>query len=170
MSQTATLATVRTPVTEDLDSELTRTRRMLEAVPDEHWSWKPHDRSMSLGRIANHIIEAMVLVEAVARRDFFDVTEERGAESPDREALLRRFDAQADALWTGVAARNAKGWDGTWQFTRGAAVMWTMPRAVAFRVLISHVVHHRGQLSLFLRLLDVPVPGMYGPSADETGR
>jgi uncharacterized damage-inducible protein DinB len=170
MSQTATLATVRTPVTEDLDSELTRTRRMLEAVPDEHWGWKPHDRSMSLGRIANHIIEAMGLVEAVARRDSFDLTEERGAESPDREALLRRFDAQADALRAGVAARNAKGWDGAWQLTRGGAVMWTMPRAVAFRVLISHVVHHRGQLSLFLRLLDVPVPGMYGPSADERGR
>lgn len=170
MSQTAALAAVRAPITDDLDHELAGTRRMLEAVPDEHWSWKPHDRSMSLGRIANHLIEAMCIAEAAVRRDSFDLTEERGAESPGREALLRRFDAQADALRTGVAARNAKGWDGTWQLTRSAAVVWTMPRAVAYRVLISHVVHHRGQLSLFLRLLDVPVPGMYGPSADEMRR
>jgi uncharacterized damage-inducible protein DinB len=170
MSQTATLVTSRTPITDDLDHELASTRRMLEAVPDEHWSWKPHSKSMSLGRIANHIIEAMGIVEATARRDSFDLAEERGPESPNREALLRRFDSQADALRAGVAARNAKGWDGTWQLTRDAAVVWAMPRAVAFRVLISHVVHHRGQLSLFLRLLDVPVPGMYGPSADEHRR
>lgn len=170
MSQTAALATVRVPITDDLDHELTRTRRMLEAVPDEHWSWKPHSKSMSLGRIANHIIEATGIVEAAARRDSFDLAEERGAESPDCGALLRRFDAQADALRAGVAARNAKGWDGTWQLTRGDAVVWALPRATAFRVLISHVVHHRGQLSLFLRLLDVPVPGMYGPSADELHR
>lgn len=170
MSQTAALATVRAPITDDLDHELAGTRRMLEAVADEHWSWKPHEKSMSLGRIANHVIEAMGIVEATARRDSFDLSEERGVQSPDREALLRRFDAQADSLRAAVAARNANGWDGTWQLTRGGAVVWAMPRAVAFRVLTSHVVHHRGQLSLFLRLLDLPVPGMYGPSADDLHR
>lgn len=91
-------------------------------------------------------------------------------QSPGREELLRRFEARADALRSGVAARDEQGWDGAWQLTRGEVVMWTMPRTLAFRLLMSHLVHHRGQLSVYLRLLDAPVPGMYGPSADEHTR
>ncbi|HEV2132190.1 MAG TPA: DinB family protein [Longimicrobiaceae bacterium] len=172
MSQAAaTIATVRAPSFDDLDLELASTRRILEAVPDEHWTWKPHEKSMSLGGIANHLLDALHQAESPVQRDRLDLSEEQEqtAPSPGREQLLRRFDAQVEALRAGVAARDAIGWDGMWQLTRGADVVWAMPRALAFRVLISHLVHHRGQLSVYLRLLDIPVPGMYGPSADERG-
>jgi uncharacterized damage-inducible protein DinB len=164
---TAVTSTVRPPTIEDVDLELASTRRMLEALPDAQWDWKPHAKSRSLGGLANHVVDAVVMVASPLRSDALDVAAEGRVNSPNREQLLSRFDEHADAVRSGLGGREQQGWDGTWRLVRGDMALWTMPRPMAFRRLISHLVHHRAQLSTYLRLVDAPVPGMYGPSADE---
>lgn len=166
----AAVATVRVPSFDDLEVELASTRRILERVPDEHWSWRPHQKSMSLGELATHLAHLLFMADAVVRRDSFDLAEERTATAAGREELLRRFDAHAETLRATMAGASADRWGKPWQLTRGSQVVRALPRGAALRFVgINHLVHHRGQLSVYLRLLDVPVPGMYGPSADERG-
>lgn len=169
MSQaTAPVATLRAPSFDDLDFQLSSTRRMLEAIPEEHWGWRPHVKSMTVGEVANHIVFLLGMADAVVRRDAFDLTGEEIQTASGREELLRHFDERAATLRASVATRAAEEWSDPWQLTRGDVVLRSMPRGLALRIAaISHLVHHRGQLSVFLRLLDTPVPGLYGPSADE---
>lgn len=167
MSEPTATVSARAPSTDDVDLELANTRRMLGAIPEMHWDWKPHEKSMSLGAIANHLVDAVEQAASPLRGDVLDVTGEGKVQSPGREELLCRFDALAAALRASAVARDAQGWDGMWQVARGETVLFTMPRGMGFRFVMGHVIHHRGQLSVYLRLLDVAVPGMYGPSADD---
>ena len=156
----------------DFDPEMQSTRRILERVPDEHWDWKPHARSASLGDLASHVAMVIGLQNAVVRRDELDILTRDGAppaKVTSRAELLERFDATVASVRESIAAvADEAAWRRQWTFRRGDHVIFAMPRVAAFRTLgINHLVHHRGQLSVYLRLLDVPVPGMYGPSADE---
>ena len=156
----------------DFDNEMQSTRRILERVPDEHWNWKPHAKSASLGDLASHVAMVIGLQNAVVRRDELDILARDGAlpaKVTSRAELLERFDATVASVRESIAALTDEGaWQRQWTFRRGDHVIFAMPRVAAFRTLgINHLVHHRGQLSVYLRLLDVPVPGMYGPSADE---
>lgn len=155
----------------DLEPELENTRRMLERVPDEHWDWKPHAKSKSVGQLATHLAEIPFLASLVLTTEDFDAQgANRWPDGPpqNREQLLAAFDAATAAVTGAVAGVPADGWTTVWRLRRGDAVFLQLPRVAALRVLgINHMVHHRAQLGVYLRLLDVPVPAIYGPSADE---
>jgi len=155
----------------DLENELKTTRRVLERVPDEHWAWKPHEKSMSLGRLAAHLAELTHLAVTVVQREAFDVATDRPDRPPpaNREEVLAIFDQGAALLVVAVNGAGADAWRQTWELKAGGQVFMSLPRAAALRVMgISHPIHHRGQLSVYLRLLGVPVPSIYGPTADES--
>ena len=156
----------------DFDAEMASTRRILERVPDEHFDWRPHPKSGTLGELASHVASVIGLQNLVIRTDEMDILA-RGASRPapakSRAELLELFDRTVASVRESIASvTDDATWRKPWSFKRGEHVMFTMPKVAAFRGMgINHLVHHRGQLSVYLRLLDVPVPGMYGPSADE---
>ena len=154
----------------DLEHELASTRRLLERVPDEHWDWTPHEKSMALGQLAAHVAQLPRFGEMMLMRDGVDAVKDIPRTTPpaNNQELLQRFDEAAQALRAAVAGTTEEGWKQTWTLSAGGQVWREFPRAVALRTMaISHIIHHRAQLSVYLRLLDVPVPGLYGPSADE---
>jgi uncharacterized damage-inducible protein DinB len=173
MTDTAA-APARPPAFGDLENELATTRRVLERVADEHWDWKPHEKSKSLGDLATHVAEIPFLASLVLTRDEFDAA---GADRwpngapTNREQLLAAWDAATAAVSSAIGTVPADGWGNTWTLRAGDQVFLSMPRAAALRGLgISHLVHHRAQLTVYLRLLNIPVPSVYGPSADEGPR
>lgn len=154
----------------ELKYEAVNTRKMLERVPEDKFDWKPHDKSMTIGRLASHIAEIPVWINRTLEASEFNFATAQMSRNTyeNTAALLKIFDdAQAKAIAALQDATdeilNAK-----YTVLRGEHVMFEMPRKVLVRnFAFNHIIHHRGQLSVNLRLLDVPVPGMYGPSADE---
>lgn len=156
-------------VTGDLDRELTVTRRMLARVPDAHLGWKPHERSMTLGALAKHLANILFWQLSILQEDGIDLADNPPAKPPaSRAEVLEAFDARAEQVRGVVAGIDADTLGQPWQLRRGSRVLFERPRAAVLREWgISHLVHHRGQLSVYLRLLDVPLPSVYGPTADE---
>lgn len=154
----------------DLDDELTRTRRLLERVPEEYLGWKPHGRSWSLGALAMHLANLPLWQTAILRRDEFDMAglPPPGPEPSTCAAILDAFDEHAAALRQAFDELNDSALTAPWTLRRGDEVLLQRPRAAMLRSIgISHMIHHRGQLTVYLRLLDVPLPAIYGPTADE---
>lgn len=154
----------------DLDHELTATRRVLERVPFEHWDWKPHERSFSLGRLATHLAELPGFAEAIATTDELDMAAAPFPQSSvgNSSELLALFDARAAMMRQAVTSLDAEQLARHWRLRMGDAVFLDAPRSLLLRQHgVSHPVHHRAQLTVYLRLLNVPVPGLYGPSADD---
>ena len=156
----------------DFDHELSITRRVLERVPDAHWDYKPHPKSMSLGQLAGHLSNIPhwgALTLGGSELDFAA----GGPPQPrpaTRDALLENFDAAAVSARAALSSADDAHLGGTYTVRNGERVVMAMPRAAMLRgMILSHMIHHRGQLSVYLRLLDVPVPSIYGPSADEGG-
>ncbi len=153
----------------EFDHEMGTTRRLLERVPDEHLGWKPHDRSMSLGRLATHLAEIPQWGERILGHDELNFT---GSYQPrieqSRAAILAIFDEAVAQARKTLAAKSDPELMVPWTLKREGKPVFSMPKVVVIRsMLLNHMVHHRGQLSVYLRLKDVPVPAMYGPSADE---
>ena len=156
--------------TGDLEQELATTRRMLERVPEEHFAWKPHEKSMSLGALAAHIANLLWWQTMTLRQDEFDLAAPQPPRTApeSRAALLREFDEKAAVLREALAQTDEAALARPWTLRRGDHVIFTMPKAAVLRSFgISHMAHHRGQLSVYLRLLDVPGPPSYGPTAHE---
>ncbi len=154
----------------DFDQELATTRRMLERLPDEHFGWKPHEKSMSLGALGAHLVNVLIWLDSMVKYDEFDlaVTPVPNHKPENREALLNLFDKNVAVLRESLAQTEADSLGEPWTFKKGDHVIFALPKAAALRSFgISHLVHHRGQLSVYLRLLDIPVPPSYGPTADE---
>ncbi len=157
----------------DFDHEMARTRRVLERVPDDRFDWTPHAKSMPIGKLATHVAQVPGLLLSVLSADEFDPTAGGGnamapAKAATRDDVLRLFDDLTAKLRDAMARTTDEAWLRTWTFRRGEHVIMRQPKAAAIRTLgISHLAHHRGQLSVYLRLLDIPVPSIYGPSADE---
>ncbi|MFL5539541.1 MAG: DinB family protein [Longimicrobiaceae bacterium] len=171
MTDTAAPPSARPAAFGDLEGELKTTRRLLERVPDEHWDWKPHEKSMSLGRLAGHLAELTFLGTIVVQREVFDVATDRPQTAPpaNREEVLAAFDQGSAQLVEAVNGAAADAWGQTWTLKASGQTFISMPKAAALRLMgISHPIHHRGQLSVYLRLLGVPVPSIYGPTADES--
>jgi len=153
----------------EFDEEMPSTRRMLERVPEASLTWKPHEKSMTLGRLASHVADlpnrcvAIVMTETFVRPpDFKPFLAGSAAE------LLERFDSASAEARAALASLREEQLAAMWTIRIGERVVNSLPRAMALRrVFLDHLIHHRGQLSVYLRLLDVPVPGMYGPSADD---
>ncbi|MET0392830.1 MAG: DinB family protein [Chitinophagaceae bacterium] len=154
----------------ELKHESGLTRKMLERAPFDKREWRPHERSMSLGRLVTHIAEIPHWIPQILENDSFDFAgrpyQPHTASSP--EELMEIFRANIDSSVAALEKAAAEDFDKIWVVKRGEQVIYQVLKQVAIRGwAFSHLFHHRGQLSVYLRLLDVPVPGMYGPSADE---
>lgn len=153
----------------EIQVEAATTRRVLDALPQEKYSWKPHERSMSAGVLATHMARFPQGLFSVICTPSFDVGSIKGtAESLTTKAeLLKTFDDGVQAVTEGLLKMPEAQASEIWAFKKGEQTLVELPRISAVKTLIlNHLIHHRGQLSVYLRLLDVPVPSIYGPSAD----
>jgi uncharacterized damage-inducible protein DinB len=153
----------------EYDHEMATTRRLLERLPDDKLSWKPHEKSMSLGGLGTHLGQIPNWASAILNGKSFDLegaalhTEPRSS----RSEILAAFDAATATTRTWLD-RSDEEYLAMWALTRGGRELFSMPRVTAFRTFVLyHIVHHRGQLSVYLRLNDISVPAIYGPTADE---
>jgi uncharacterized damage-inducible protein DinB len=154
----------------ELNYESGLTKKMLERVPIEKALWKPHEKSYTLGRLATHIAEIPRWISRVITIDDFDfMTQPLSRQTAaSREELMNIFNENLNNAIADLETMTDEDFAKKWILRRGDEVIREMPKKVAIRDWgFSHFIHHRGQLSVYLRLLDVPVPGMYGPSADE---
>ena len=150
------------------ESELTK--KMLERVPLEKADWKPHEKSMTVGRLATHIAENVKWISEIINIDDFDFATKsfKSYTAASTDELLKIFQDNLNAAIHDLSSMTDEDFSKTWIVRAGEKVMYNTPKKVAIRGWgFSHQIHHRGQLSVYLRLLDIPVPGMYGPSADE---
>lgn len=157
------------PILMELDQEAATTRRVLERVPEDRLTWKPHPKSMSLGELALHVAQAPGAVANLANVDEYDLPQFSRPVPSSKAEILSALDesiANAKQILNGFDDARCTA---TWKLTKGGTTLLSIPRIGFIRsVLMNHVYHHRGQLSVYLRLLDVPVPSIYGPSADES--
>lgn len=157
----------------EFDVEMATLRKTLERVPADKVGFRPHEKSMTLGRLAGHLVECPFWGIVALDRDDFDMAPPGEApreryEFADRQAALARFDADVAKARALLAAASDSLLQSPWTFKSGGHTVMTLPRlAVLRRFLLNHLIHHRAQLGVYLRLLDVPVPPTYGPSADE---
>jgi uncharacterized damage-inducible protein DinB len=170
MSSTAESASLKDLVFSDVAREVDTTRRVLERVPEQHFAWKPHEKSFALGSLASHVANLPLWGIAILTLDEMDLATPPnipGAATSSAE-LLARWNDHAATLNGAIAALDEGALGRTWTMRKGEHVLISQPRLQVLRSMcLSHIVHHRGQLSVYLRLLDVPVPSIYGPSADE---
>jgi uncharacterized damage-inducible protein DinB len=161
---TETLATLAHTLLPELDDELQTTRRVLARVPEAQFSWQPHPKSMT------HLTDLMGGIANTLRTTSVDVAQfetDPNEQATTTQQLLERLDANGADARAAIAAATPSDFEQTWSLCSGEQVLLCQTRAEIIRHLISHMAHHRGQLSVYLRLLDVPVPPIYGPSADE---
>lgn len=153
----------------EFDREATFTRKALERVPDGRLDFKPHEKSYSLLDLANHVANLLSWTAMTLSSTELDLDQPFDRTWPtDREGILASFDATAAEAREALAAASSEDLAVDWTLRVGDDVVFTMPREDVYRYyVINHLIHHRAQLGVYLRLLDVPVPGMYGPSADE---
>ncbi len=159
------------PIIAELQQEAATTRKLLERVPPDQFAWKPHEKSMTLGRLAAHIAELYSFANPISTQDELDFA--TGNYEPFTPAnlseLLEKFDKDvADAIEI-LKTQPDDRLRAAWRMRSGAQVFFEMPRITVLRsFMLNHIVHHRGQLSVYLRLRDVPLPPIYGPTADES--
>ena len=158
------------PLAAELRQEAATTRRMLERVPDDKFGWKPHEKSMTLGNLAAHIAQLPNLIAPALTQDELDFN--AGGFKPFKPSnvaeLLEEFDRNISAVAELLQSQPDERMNDNWRLRSGDMVLFEMPRAAVIRTMaLNHIVHHRGQLSVYLRLLDVPLPSVYGPTADE---
>ena len=153
----------------EYDHEMATTKKLLDRVPEDRLGWAPHAKSMTLGGLAQHLANIPNWVPAIFDGTVFDLAASpRNLAEPESHAAII-------ALFNESTTRARRALDKTdgelavlWTLKRNGQDVFTMPRTAVFRTfVISHVIHHRGQLSVYLRLNDIPVPAIYGPSADE---
>lgn len=154
----------------EFDRETGTTRRLLTRVPDGAWAWQPHERSMTLGRLAAHLAHIPTWADHVVGSDSFDIAAaaDTAKDAASVAELLVVFDRNVTAARARIVGRLDSELHAPWTLTRGDQVLFTLPKIVMLRYfLFNHLIHHRGQLSVYLRMHDVPIPAIYGPSADE---
>jgi uncharacterized damage-inducible protein DinB len=153
----------------ELTHEAALTRRVLERIPAASFSWQPHPKSMPLGRLATHTADMLSFLATTLQTEGVDLAEALDEYQPATTPaeLLQRLTDGAAAAQAALAATDDEAFGRTWVMRHGEHIITSQPRHEVVRHLISHMVHHRGQLMLCLRLLDLPVPAIYGPSADE---
>lgn len=155
----------------EYDQETERTRKLLQAIPEKaDFAWKPHQKSMSLGKLAGHVSDTNGdWALHTLTQDRLDWNPEMKSVDPtEKAALLERFEKQVGEAKTALAKMTPEKWDSNWKFVAGDQTWIDDPKYRVWRVwVINHLVHHRGQLGVYLRLMNEKIPGMYGPSADE---
>jgi uncharacterized damage-inducible protein DinB len=158
------------PMMGEIQQEAATTKRVLERVPADKLSWKPHPKSMSLGQLAIHIATIPGNLSKLAQLDVFDTSQANFEPAAPKDAaeILTALDASIKAVEEYLGGMSESAAMGNWRLTAGGKEVFTIPRVAMLRsIMLNHWYHHRGQLSVYLRLLDVPVPVIYGRSADE---
>lgn len=163
--------TLKETVLSEFDDEMAMTRRLLERLPDGSLEWKPHERSMSLGELATHLAHIPRWGTSILERDGYDLDH---ADKNDAVALtstaavLETFDRHAAGVRRTLVDRGDGELVAPWSLNRGEHLIMSLPRVSALRrFVLNHLVHHRGQLTVYLRMQNVPLPPLYGSSADE---
>jgi uncharacterized damage-inducible protein DinB len=156
----------------EFDRESATTRKLLSRVPADRLGWRPHAKSYSLGQLAQHLATLPELIAGSLLPGSFDLAtggdRMKVREPASLEAVLRTFDESLAAAKAALAQLDDARAMGPWTLRHGSKVIMEMPRIAFVRtILLNHSIHHRGQLSVYLRLLDVPLPSIYGPTADE---
>jgi|SRR5271154_4961222 len=158
----------------EFDTEYGNTRKFLALVPDDKLTWKPHEKSMELGRLAWHLSDFPSWCTDTLTKDVLVFGDEDGAkmmgawQGKTREQILARFDADLATARAAVASVSDEAMAVNWKMEWNGQPIIDEPRGDVYRKwVVNHMVHHRAQLGLYLRLLDIPIPGCYGPSADE---
>ena len=155
---------------QDFDMEIAMTRRILESIPEEKPDYKPHEKSMALGRLAVHVATLPRLGTMVLATPGLDLATAKWPSMTfvSREQLLTDFDTLAAEARAAMSAASDEDLATHWKFSFGDHVLSDNPRSLTFRhMFFNHLIHHRAQLGVYLRLNNLPVPGVYGPSADE---
>ncbi len=159
----------------EFDHEMANTRKTLERIPDDKLGWKPHEKSMTLGRLAGHIAERPGWGAITVNQDSIDVAPvgappQTGATAKSRQEALDMFDAKVAEARAAMAGGSDEQLMRPWSLLMGGKSVFTMPKVAVLRgFVMNHTIHRRAQLGVYLRLNDIPVPSIYGPSADERG-
>ncbi|KPK07468.1 MAG: hypothetical protein AMS20_02700 [Gemmatimonas sp. SG8_28] len=151
----------------ELDQEMATTRRLLERVPSEKGQWKPHPKSFALGHLAQHVSRLPGWITIAMRETELNLADGVDYTFETIETLLAEFDGNVREARDAITAARDEDFAAPWSLTYGDQVLFTAPRSVIVRQGISHLIHHRGQLTVYLRLIGVPIPSIYGPTADE---
>jgi uncharacterized damage-inducible protein DinB len=151
----------------EFDEEMKSTRRLLERVPDDKGVWKPHEKSFSLAHLAQLVAMIPGWIDRSLREPQIDLAASGGYSNEKTATLVQMFDRNVAAARQALSEIMGTTLSENWQLKHGERVLMTMPRGEVVRQHLSHMVHHRGQLTVYLRLLDVPLPSIYGPTADE---
>jgi uncharacterized damage-inducible protein DinB len=157
------------PIVMEFTHEAGVTRRLLERVPDAQLGWKPHEKSMSMARLASHIAEIPMFVGAILGQDEFNLGGDYTPTVAGSTAeILEMFDKNVAMATEMMQGQSNERLMETWRLKKGDHVLFEMPRIGVIRgIVLNHSVHHRGQLSVYVRMHNVPLPSIYGPSADE---
>jgi uncharacterized damage-inducible protein DinB len=159
----------------EFDQEMAKTRTTLERCPEDKFGWTPHVKSWKMAQLATHIANIPCLAVEAISKDSYDVSPagappHKAEPVRSRKDLLERFDRNVAAARAAVAGTSDDQFMKPWTLLFGGKAIFTMPRVAVVRAMVmSHSIHHRAQLGVYLRLNDIPVPAIYGPSADESG-
>jgi len=151
----------------EFDQEMATTRRLLERVPTDKGRWKPHEKSFSLGHLAQLVAQMPGWIANTLRQTELNLAGYPGYSYEKTEDLLRMFDKNVTDAHDAIASSTDADYGVNWSLKSGDRVLMTQPRRLVVRNHINHLIHHRGQLTVYLRLVDVPLPSIYGPTADE---
>jgi uncharacterized damage-inducible protein DinB len=165
---------IRDGLLPEFDNEMATTRKMLERVPEDKAAWKPHEKSMTMGRLAGHLAELPGWAATTLTTDSLDIAPPGGGpttqptQMTSRQQLLEVFDKNVAAGRAAISAAADEEYSKPWSLLRGGQKIMTLPKSAVLRSFaMSHTVHHRAQLGVYLRLNNVALPSTYGPSADE---
>ena len=167
--------TIASTLLPEFDQEMATTRRLLERVPDEHKDWKPHEKSWPLGGLAIHVASLVMWQKMTLEASELDLEPPGGPafEPPVFTSIadtLAMFDENVAGARAALEAASDADLMSPWTLAKGGQALFTMPRIDCIRTFVlNHLIHHRGQLTVYLRLKDVPLPAIYGPSADDPG-
>jgi hypothetical protein len=151
----------------EFDQEMASTRRLLERVPDDKGTWKPHEKSFPLGRLAQLVARMPGWFPLILDQSELDLSGGGGYSFEPTSVLLEEFDAGVKSAREALGRVTGDALDAPWSLKMGEQVISTQPKGEVARESLRHLSHHRGQLTVYLRLLDVPIPSIYGPTADE---
>jgi len=153
----------------EYDQEMQNTRKILECVPDDKLDYKPHAKSMSIARVATHVAELPGWANFTLDREVLEMDSSYTPTiAASRAELLQMFDKAVAEARAKISAATDDDWAKIWTFKWNGQTVMSLPRSAVMRsVIMNHLIHHRAQLGVFLRLVDVAIPGMYGPSADD---
>lgn len=153
----------------EFDNEMANTRKMLERIPENKFDYKPDPKSMPMGKLASHVVEMVGWLKDTIQQPSIDISPDmKPYAATSRKDLLDKFDQNAASSRAALAGVSDQAMMQEWTLKVGGNPMFSMPRVAVIRSMImNHVIHHRAQLSVYYRMNGVPVPGMYGPSADE---